>query len=235
MTAQKFEPVDRMQASLAAYTQKHGGDASGQDAFCVLLNAGGKMGKTFIQGEDGKITKQSAGQPAVMAAWQVAVPNLAAMADILAIITDNPSAAFALGRYDGAPIPEATPGLSDVFTVMSTNYAKKHNLPTDAWCDMDNGRRAICRLKDNMEPSSWLLLDRDTDPDQPKELLHDTAEAWWADMSAIAPALATTGRVELPSSSTRLLDGTGKPVFGSSNAHYFVQMEDASMLTGLPA
>ena len=31
MNAQKIEPVDRMQAALGAYTQKHGGDAAGHD------------------------------------------------------------------------------------------------------------------------------------------------------------------------------------------------------------
>ncbi|WP_170610960.1 primase-helicase family protein [Ruegeria arenilitoris] len=198
------------------------GDHNGPDALVVLRRLGDKpANKIFDADDNGDVTKQAAGNAASYQGLQIPVPDQEAMVTVLEAVGNDPQACLILGRFVDAP--------AHPFLVLSSKAMEDFGGTDDGWCEK-NEALAICRKKNNMRPTSWLLIDRDFTDEQPDELtFHDTDE-WWQAMCRIAPGLETAGRIDLPSSSSRIINADGKPLFTSPSSHHYVQLKDPNDL-----
>lgn len=226
------EVYSKTERLLAEFALKHNGDAASQDAVVVIATTGGEPAGKIFTLKDGKPAKSAAPQMSSYFAWQVGVPNPAAMADLLRLVGRKEHMGFALGRFDAVPEGDH-PSLSKRFAILSSSKATKEDHPVKGWFDVNDDCKGICRSKENMIPSSWLLLDRDFTDDMPERMTIEDVGEWWEAMCQIAPQLTGVGRVDLSSSSTRLLGADGNPVMKSPSTHHYVQMEDCDQISVL--
>ncbi|MCA0927099.1 DUF5906 domain-containing protein [Ruegeria profundi] len=194
------------------------GDQNGPDALVVMRCTGGKAANKVFDVVDGKVIKQAAANAPHYRGLQIPVPDQAAMVEVLEIVGRDPQACLCVGRFVDAPVGP--------FDILSAKAIEKAGGTGAGWHQLYDGL-AISRAKANMRPSSWLLFDRDFTDDQPEELTFHDTEEWWRAMCRIAPGLEGVGRIDLPSSSSRLIDDeTGEAVFTSPSSHHYVQMKD---------
>jgi len=212
------------------------GDPNGQDAIVVLRRGKGEpANKIFEEDADGKPTKKAAGQSDVYMAMQVAVPDQDAMLAVLKAVGADPSACLIIGRLPDVRPSEEFGGVSKKFAVMSRKRILECGGQETGWHGPEGKLACIARNKTNLRPSSWLLLDRDFTDDMPASVVFHDVEEWWGAMIHIAPGLEGTGRIDMPSSSSRLLGADGAPVFQSPSSHHFIQLKDADDLPRLGA
>jgi hypothetical protein len=103
--------------------------------------------------------------------------------------------------------PETTEGLKSV----------------QGWHEV-NGERTICRLKNNMVPGSWCLLDIDAVRGMPEHMANLNSEERRDAIAEVFPAFADAGLVVAPSTTGRVrVDGGPMDATGE---HYYLQIED---------
>lgn len=201
-------------------------DATGGDAVTVLQRLDrAPINKRFTTAKDGKIQKDGA-SPAEITdaiAMVVGVPNQQAMVDLLRLVGGDPTSCIIPGTFKELPAgPDRRASMP--FYIFSTKRAEALSLPVAGWGEYE-GRPATCRKKTNMAASNWLLLDRDILADQPQELVFGTVDEWWEKMKVIFPSLDGVGRIDLPSSSGRLLGADGNRALPMGGSHHYVQLE----------
>jgi putative DNA primase/helicase len=74
-----------------------------------------------------------------------------------------------------------------------------------------NGRRVAARLKRGMQPSVWVLLDADAPEGMPDDWKALTLAERLARLEKLLPGISSCERVELRSSSARVVNGSGAP------------------------
>ena len=168
--------------------------------------------------DNGKVVKL-AGAPINEARAQTRhVPNALAMAALLAELAEDTRAVLVQGyqpdTIDGTP-----------YTIMSEAHLKRRVPSYDGgWAD-HNGP-CIARLKKNFIAGSWWQLDRDYADGIPAHLAALSSHDYVQAMNRIMPGFASAGRVQVPSTSSRVLH-QGKPI-ESHSSHIWFQTQDAS-------
>ncbi|MBP7002287.1 primase-helicase family protein [Amaricoccus sp.] len=206
-----------------AYHQKPRTGGRPADAVTLVVNDQGRLNKRFTRLTKDAVTKDGATKLVEGHAIVVPVPDEAALAKLLWLVGQHVDAALILGYPADAP--------KGAFRVLSlARMAQSLGLDADAdedkltgWHTVD-GQPAICRLKANMRPSSWILFDRDVPPGAPPEWASWTIDEWIAQVAAVIPGFAAAGKIILPSTSSRVL--VDDVPFASASTHIFVQVED---------
>lgn len=91
-----------------------------------------------------------------------------------------------------------------------------------------DGQTLVARIKENLRPSSWRLIDVDVNDHMPAEWRAWTREQWLEAIDNLEPEAGFAGcaKVILSSSSSRVTGTDGKPVLSSSGSfHTFIQTE----------
>jgi len=93
-----------------------------------------------------------------------------------------------------------------------------------------NGKsyKAVCRFKENVEPSCWQLFDRDVDKYTPDQFAAMNLAQWVQAVDNIVPGFANVTYCHVPSTSSRVLKD-GKPV-GAGNGHVWVKVTNPADL-----
>jgi hypothetical protein len=160
-------------------------------------------------------------------ATAVAVPNAAAMAALVASLTE--ADALLVGYPHGA-------NPSDRFRVVSINtlrgqlglVADKENPPLGIYIAPD-GERLIARANENFAFSAIKLFDLDTKTGRtyPDDWTKRQPADWWRALVSIEPSLDGVERLYLGSNSARFLGPDGRPIYShkASQIHCFVWSE----------
>jgi hypothetical protein len=218
-----------LEAVSAEMSERTGGGMD--DVVTVVVNLKGRANKLISRDKNGEFKKDGTSQISDALAAVVHVADVEAMDSLLKLVGQHTDACLWLGRPVDAEVGQ-------IFSVISQRRMAeaigvkldKADLPVDrnqilGWHEVD-GARAICRLSDNALPSSWILLDRDYVGGMPDAMTFDDTEGWWEAMCRIFPGFVGAGRVELPSTSSRVLVD-GKPYAAKPSSHTFLQVEDA--------
>lgn len=128
-----------------------------------------------------------------------------AMAEALREVGSDPCAAIILGA------PHGKEG-GDRFTLATVKAVDEGTAPAGA----------IARTKDNFEPSSWILLDRDIGEQTPAEAAALDRDGWLAAVERLLPGVGDAPRVTVPSSSARVVRADTLTAVGGGNGHTFV-------------
>jgi hypothetical protein len=211
-----------------------GEDFHPEDVVTVLATKPGTAAnKTVTKKQDGTIKKSGVVTVDHHTAMAIRVPNAQALAAVLRMIAEMTNVVLCLGRFKGIEVDPET-GISQPFQVVSQKrMARLLGVKTDrdgVPVNLDeilgvhevDGERHVSRLKANMEPSTWVLIDRDFVEDQPEDLIFEDDESYWDALCRIAPSLKGCARVVVRSTSSRVLDGE-KPISDKASAHFFVQ------------
>jgi len=192
----------------------------------TVITANRPINKNALPSDkDSGIKTASGGLPATVEAQTRAVPDLEAFKAILTDVSEDENKCFILGYQ-----PDTEPG--EVYTLANTRYLAE--LLKIGYLDVKpgfyeiDGKRYITRTKLNFSPSSWTLLDYDTPPGIPQELLYTSPNEWLEAMNELIPYFSKVGKVLLPSTSSRLTrNGKDNVKIGW---HAYVQVNDAADL-----
>lgn len=204
--------------------------------FVTVLRLAGRANKMVTRDENGELEKHPGPPISEASASTVYVPDADAMRALLTDISNDPNAVIIPSGYFPGTAPESMEPLAEgtEFCIASKSVIADHlgvnKDDTDkllGWHEID-GQRHIARLKVNMQPSSWVLLDRDEAKGMPDHLAVLTDEEWLAAMSTMIPGFADAEKVIVPSTTRRVLvDGTP---MAASGRHYYLQIQDGSDL-----
>ena len=185
------------------------------------------LGKQFEIGSDGQIVKRSNVKSALLIAQTVPAETPEAFAEILRQVGGDTHAAlmnsYIPGTEDGEPF--VIPSIAEAVKRLGlpaddrTRLAGEHRVAID-------GReyRAFLRIKENMRPSAWMLIDRDVDPFAPDEFTNQGFTEWRSAMAEFLPGFDNVSYVYVPSSSSRVLKD-GHPV-AQGNGHTWVKLKN---------
>jgi hypothetical protein len=204
--------------------------------FVTVLRLDGRANKLIQRNRSGEVIKQ-AGPPIVSAVGStVYVPDCEAMAALLMQIADDPTATIVPSGYFPQTEPKTDEPLAvgPEFRVSSKKFLAQHmGVDSDdteklvGW-HWIGGERHIARIKSNMLPTSWMLLDRDEVKGMPDHLAALNDDEWFEAMSSMVPGLDEIQVVKVPSSTGRVLID-GAPM-SASGRHYYVPVVDGGDL-----
>ncbi|MWL88125.1 DUF3987 domain-containing protein [Cupriavidus sp. SW-Y-13] len=180
-------------------------------------------GKAFTLNNDDSINKQSHANFSIARARVMRVSDASAMADVLLSIMATPNAGLILNAVKGI-------GIGDEFYIVpKDNLASMLGVaPGDrarlVGVHIIKGNKYIARLKENFEPTQWILLDRDVDAHTPEAFGVKVLPyaAWLSQVNRLLPGADSCERVWTPSSSARVTRPDGTPV-GAGNGHTFLR------------
>lgn len=191
-----------------------------------------ELGKRFTLNDDGSIKKSANVKLSFGLAIQHDIPSVSPFKSLLEDeVGNDPHAAIINSYFPEIPIGEE-------FALLSAReMAERRDIDVN---DREkligvheieyNGRRmkAVCRLKENMAPSSWVLIDRDVDEHTPDEFAKLSPEDFLEKLDELVPDIKSVSAVKSPSSSSRVLHD-GQPVL-AGNGHMFVKVADSGDL-----
>lgn len=177
-----------------------------------------------------KIDKQSRADVVRGRAMTYQVDSSHQLVSHLSKVTNRKDVCILSGDFQGAPEGEAI----NIVTRKALGKMLKCGDYDDelAGVHLIDGKYYAARIKTSTNPSNWLLLDADNPPGMPDE---------WADMSIaqrlelwepILPGISKCERIELRSSSSRVLS-----IFGSEQrkSHAWIRVSDADKIPTLKA
>ncbi|MDT3668946.1 MAG: hypothetical protein ROZ37_01270 [Aromatoleum sp.] len=204
------------------------------DVITIVRDAAGKLGKSFQLGEDGRVTKSAVVHLSMGCAVMRRVPDHAALRALLMELGDDPHAALINGGFRGIKVGEPFMILSERNLRKLCKTDSRDELTgvhtkrlTEPMAGFAAGARVkiVGRLKDNIEPSSWQILDRDVDEHTPPQFAAPEFD-WIAAVDRILPGVAAAERTMTCSSSARVFRDA-QPV-GAGNGHTWIQVRDPS-------
>jgi putative DNA primase/helicase len=185
------------------------------------------LGKQFKINADGTVSKESTVSLSRGIAVQHRIETHAELADLLVKVGNDPHAAFINSGFIDASIGEA------FLMVSSKEIEQRFGIPAS---DRERQKgiheteykgapiKAVGRFKENVTPSNWQLVDRDIDKHTPPKYAELTTTQWLQTMASIIPGVDNVSYVEIPSTSSRVIQD-GKAV-GGGNAHVWVFVDD---------
>lgn len=189
------------------------------------------LGKRFTCHADGTVSKKSTVNLTLGIAVMHHVRTPEDLAKLLTDVGNDPHAAIIPASFEGIPADE------EFLIVSAKELEKLTGIPqSDRKRQLGiheveyNGKmmKAVCRFKENMRPSNWLLIDRDVDKHTPAKFANLTVSEYLAKLSPIIPGIEAATYTETQSSSSRvMLDG--QPV-GTSNGHIWIYVEDPAAI-----
>ena len=200
--------------------------------YVTVLRLPGRANKLILRGDSGAISKKPGPPIASASACTVRVPSISAMAELLLEVAGDPKTVIIPSGYfpQTATNDAAQFATSDEFIISSRkDLATKLDVdPKDTerllgWHQI-NGQRHIARFKVNMQPTSWMLFDRDEVKGMPDHLAAMSDDEWHAAMCSMVPGLDGIKMVKVPSSTGRVLVD-GEPM-SISGRHYYVPVVD---------
>lgn len=200
--------------------------------FVTVYTINGRANKLVKRDAVGVVKKQAGPPIADATACTRRVSSLEDMVALQQEISKTPNQVISLGYVLGTE-----PAEGEVAGIPYRVLSKKkigESLGEDAdtgdglkailgWHEI-NGEQCICRLKNNMVPGSWCLLDIDAVRGMPKHMAELDGAGRRAALSEVFPAFADAGLVVIPSTTGRVLvDGVPMDATGE---HYYLQLED---------
>ena len=176
-------------------------------------------GKKFWLNDDNQIEKEPGSIITVASATTTEVKNQSDFKELIQYVSDDESLCLILGYPKDVKVNE------DYFICSVRYMEEKLDGNINEWYTDDEGRKYICRLKDNFLQSNWIVFDKDSVKGMPKELDFPNYKTWWSAMIKLYPPLKTTGVVVTPSNSCRLLVD-GNP-YKTGNYHAYCQVKNA--------
>ena len=185
------------------------------------------LGKRFALNSDGTVNKNASVNVSLGVAKMHRVDTPEQFAALLEKVGNDPHAAIINASFKGIEVGER-------FLILSANELEERTgIPTT---DRErqkgvhpvtyNGKpcKAVCRFKENVEPSCWQLFDRDIDKHTPAHFAEITLAQWVQAVDKIVPGFANVTYCHVPSTSSRVLKD-GKPV-GGGNGHVWVKFNN---------
>jgi hypothetical protein len=204
--------------------------------YVTVLIVNGRGNKLVKRNKDGKIEKV-AGPPITEAtARTVRVETPKAMRRLLRKTGKKSNRVLIFGFVPGTE-PAGRDDVGEAYKIVSKKVMGKA-LGVDpetpggheavlGWHEI-NGERCICRLKVNMAPSSWCLLDIDAVRGMPEHLASMDSDDRRDALADIIHCFADAGMVIMPSTTGRVLVD-GEPM-DATGEHYYIQIQDAADL-----
>jgi hypothetical protein len=211
-------------------------NATTSSDYVTLLTAAGPANKIIKRKPDSSVSKKPGPPVSEATAQTVRVSSQGDMATLLETIGSQNNRVLCLGFVPGTE-PGADVQVGASFRMVSKKIIGEAlcvNPETDdgreavlGWHDVD-GEPAICRLKENMLPSSWCLIDIDAADGMPDHLAELDGAGRRDKLADIIPGFADCGLVMLPSTTGRVLID-GEPM-DATGEHLFLQPEDPTDL-----
>lgn len=179
------------------------------------------INKKIIIDADGDVIKKPALALYDAMARVVDVPDVHALASLLREVSDDPCAVILQGIFD---VPDGV----DAFRIRSRDAIEKAVGSYGGGFVWIDGVPTTARLKKNMRPSSWWLLDRDITPGMPDEMARLDDDEFFEAVDDLMPGFFEAGVVKMASTSGRV-QVNGEPL-ESGGAHYWFQVSEPNDL-----
>jgi len=189
------------------------------------------LGKRFTLNPDGTISKTANVNVSLGTAKMHRVDTFEQLVTLLEIVGKDCHGAIINAYFLGIEVGER-------FLILSaTELEERTGIPvTDRERQSGvhqvtyNGKsyKAVCRFKENVEPSCWQLFDRDVDQHTPAHFAEMDLAQWVQAVDKIVPGFANLTFCHVPSTSSRVLKD-GKPV-GAGNGHVWVKFANPADL-----
>lgn len=174
------------------------------DIITVIRDPANILGKKFHIDASGELQKKAVVTVSFCLAIMLEVPDCNALEKILSDVGNDTHAAIINASFKGIEVGEE-------FVILSeAEFGKRLNLHgrdkiLGVHSITHNGKtyKAIARLKENVEPSSWQVLDRDIDEYTPSVFANATFEEWLKYVDMILP-ISNYDYLRAPSTSARV-------------------------------
>ncbi len=203
----------------------HTATANAHDVITVVRDPNHPVGKRFELKEDGSIVKNSNVKLSFGIAIQHQVSTATQLKELLENAGKDCNTAIINSYFPSIPIGEEFAILSsgEMAERRDINVNDKQKLIGVHTVEHDDKRlKAVCRLKENMRPSSWVLLDRDVDDQTPEEFSKLSQDEFLAKLDQLLPGIKGMTMVTSLSSSSRVMKD-GLQIF-NGNGHMFVRV-----------
>ena len=193
------------------------------DVITIIWDPKNSLGKRYAA--DG--SKSANVQVSQAFAEQRYVPTPKAMAEVIREVSNDPNAALMNASFPAIPIGEKFVILSQskLETLLGLKTREEmlglHELKLAGQL-----YKAIGRLKENVLPSSWQILDRDIDAHTPPKFANLSNASWLSEVEKLLPGVTAAAKISTLSSSARVVR-KGK-VMGTGNGHTWIQVQDPS-------
>ena len=191
------------------------------DVVTIIRDPKHSLGKRYAA--DG--SKSANVQVSQAFAEQRYVPTPKAMAEVIKEVSNDPNAALMNARFPAIPVGESFVILSQL--QLETQLGLKTRKEMLGLHELKVGGqpyKAIGRLKENVLPSSWQILDRDIDAQTPPQFACLPYASWLTEVEKLLPGLSAAAKISTLSSSARVVR-KGK-VMGTGNGHTWIQVQD---------
>ena len=200
--------------------------------YVTLQAVKGAANKIVTRDKSGNVTKKAGPPIAEATAVTVRVSTQADMDELQKEIGSKENEVLSLGFVPGTE-PDANMQVGEPFKIISKRRMGKAlgvDPKTDeglqailGWHEV-NGERCICRLKANMLPSSWCLIDIDATEGMPEHLAELDGAGRREKLAEVIPGFDACGIVVLPSTTGRVLvDGVPMDATGE---HLYIQLQN---------
>jgi hypothetical protein len=194
----------------------------------VVRDPNGPLGKRFELNSDDSISKTSNVMLSFGVATQHRVSTATELKKLLEGVGKDPNAAIMNSFFPDIPIGEP-------FVILSGKEIEKRlGIPADNRDEQKgvhkievDGKplKAVGRFKENMRPSSWVLIDRDVDQKTPERFANLDQNEFVTSLDKLIPGIRSTTLVITQSSSARVTRN-GSSV-SSGNGHMFFKIDDS--------
>lgn len=148
------------------------------DIITVVRDPKHLLGKSFWL-EGGQLRKKSAVSIGLGFAVMHEVPDIQTLENLLRLVGDDSHAAIINARFKGIEVGEEFVILSQKkFGELLKLEGRENILGIHQLTREGKDYKAVARLKENVEPSSWQLLDRDTDMHTPERFADMGFDEW---------------------------------------------------------
>lgn len=178
---------------------------------------------------DGEVDKKSVASITRGVARSHAVPDAEEMIRVLAEVTARDDTAIVTGHFDGLPDGENVDVVTrkELARLLGVDETDDERL---AGLHDFNGKLHAARLNVSIAPGFWALLDFDNPPGMPEEWAVLGIAERLAMMERVLPGVSTCERIELRSSSSRVVRPGGLP---GPASHAWVRLSDAQKVVVL--